>query len=425
MERQKNWKILFGAAGLFCLFLLTTNRAMAASATIGFSQETEEISVGEEVKVSVDIDTDSAIDSVEAYINYDNNVLEYLSGAEGVSGGNGTLKIADSIAEEEAAEKSYSLTFRAKKKGVCIMEFSEQPVVYEIGTQEAMSVSYEDISVRVKKASILSNNTQLDSLQVSPGTLEPSFSKTVREYKVYVGADTDTLTVSAVPSDTEATIAVNGNEGLAEGENLVVVSVTSPSGKRRKYKIYVQKEAEEPETSPETEPEKEKEKEKDTGGNDAAGTGSGKFSIREENGKIKLSNKTVYTLVDLEDSGLIPPGYVKTRLLLYGVTMTAYALEDDLENDFILFYAKKKGEDPQFYQYDREEKTMQRFSGTVVKTSENKIVVGEESDMTVNEYNEKVEQLSLVVGICAAAAAAFALGMIAFAIKYLKSKSAG
>jgi hypothetical protein len=226
--------------------------------------------------------------------------------------------------------------------------------------------------------------------------------------------------VSAVPSDSEATVSVRGNEGLLEGENLVVITVTAPSGKQKKYKLYVKKEAAEPEVSEEPE---EETTEAEQGAEKADGDTAENFRIQEKNGKITLKNKTVYTLEDLEDSSLIPSGYVKTKLILYGVTITAYTLETDLENDFILVYAKRKGEEPGFYQYDREEKTLQRFSGQAAVSSANKVVVGEESSMTVNEYNKKVQKLSAVVGISAGIAVLFAIGMLAFAIKYFKAKS--
>lgn len=423
-KRQKKWKMFTGL--LFLMMLgagFGTGRVQAASASFSFSAETDSIAVGEEISMNIQVEADSQIASVEGYMSYDSSILEYLAGADGISGGGGTLKLSDTLSEDGVEEKSYQMTFRAKKKGSCILEFSEQPVVYEAGTEEAMSVSYGDISVKVTKAKILSNNVRLDSLQVSPGTLEPSFAKNVREYKVYVEADTERITVSALPSDSEASVSVRGNESLLAGENLVVVTVEAPSGKRRKYKIYVQKEVSEPEEKPEEETDTGAvEPEKEDAGKQKKESGD-TFQIVEKNGGVTLKNKTVYTLVPLEDSSRIPSGYVKTKLILYGVTVTGYTLENDLENDFILMYAKKKGEEPQFYQYDRAEKTMQRFSGMISSSGSTKIVVGEgEKELSIDEYNQKVQKLSIIVGISAALVILFALGMLSFAIKYYSSK---
>lgn len=422
MKQQRKAGVTFLAllllmlAGIGCF----SEKVQAASASVSFSAETDTVALGEEISIEVKISTDSKIGSLEAYLDYDHKLLEYLTGADGVTGGSGTLKIADTITEEDVLSKSYQITFRAKKRGTCILEFSELPVVFEADTEEAMSVSYEDISIQVTKAKILSNNAGLKSLQVSPGTLEPSFAKNVREYKVFLGADTNRIAVSAVPEDAEASVSVSGNEALAEGENLVLVVVEAPSGKKKRYRIYVQKEAkeEEPEEEPETEPEepgKEKTANKESEEN---------FRVIEKNGTVVLKNKTRYTVVSPEEGVEIPAGYVKTKLILYGVTVNAYTLEQDLENDFILIYAKKDGGEPQFYRYDRAEKTMQRFRDTLSGENSTKIVVGQETEtLSVNEYNKKVQKLSIIVGVSAALAVLFALGMLNFAIKYYSAKA--
>ena len=141
----------------------------------------------------------------------------------------------------------------------------------------------------------------------------------------------------------------------------------------------------------------------------------------QKNGNTIIKNKISYTLVPLEDSSLIPGGYVKTKLILYGVSVTAYTMEKDLENDFILMYAKKGDGEPQFYQYDRKEKTLQRFQ---LDEDETKVVVGGGTEaLSSDEYNEKVQKLSIVVGVSAALAVLFALGMLSFAIKYYSARA--
>jgi len=396
------------------LFLSEVKTVQAASASVSIESDMEEVTVGEEITISIHIKADAKIGYVEAYLDYDDSVLEYLTGDEGIAGGNGVIKLYASLSDAKKS-KQYAMTFRGKKKGSCILSFSEDPSVFEADTEDAMSVSYEDLSLQVKKAIVLSKNTKLISLRVSPGEMEPSFSKTLREYKVYVGADVDRIMVSAEPEEEAAVVTVSGDQGLVTGENLVTVTVTAPSGRKRRYKIYVQKsgvEEEQPEEQPKEPPKKEPEEESET------------FKIREKNGKITLKNKTSYTLVDLEDSALIPSGYVRTKLILYGISVTAYTLENDLENDFILLYAKTKGNEPTFYQYDRDEKTIQRFSGNLDSSEVTKIVVGDKTaDMTTDDYNARVEKLSRIVGICAALAVLFALGMLSFAIRYFSSKA--
>lgn len=431
-QRRKKIGILFGCfAWMLAGMAAFHQQAQAASATVSFSSAENTVAVGEEMNLEITILADEPINSIEGYLTYDSKKLEYLTGTEGMTGSNGILKLSDTITEEDIKTKSYQMTFRARKKGSCLIEFSEQPVIYEADTEEPMSVSYEDISVQVTKATILSNNASLDSLQISPGTLEPSFAKNIREYKVFLGSQVHGLTVSAIPSDAEATVSVRGNENLTAGENLVLVTVEAPSGKTKKYRIYVQKEAEEQTVTDNGEPKKEtsdKEPDEDTSSlsetQKKTTVSKDKFKITQKNGTVILKNSTKYTLATPAEDVKIPSGYIKTKLILYGVTVNAYTLEHDLENDFVLMYAKKDGEEPQFYQYDREEKTMQRFRDTADSSGGTKIVVGDKDKaLSVDEYNKKVQQLSLFVGISAALVALFAIGMLNFAIKYYSCKA--
>ena len=87
----------------------------------------------------------------------------------------------------------------------------------------------------VKKSS---NNT-LSALSVTEGEITPVFEKDVREYVLTIPYETTEINVTATPSDSKATVAIEGNKELKEGENTVTVKVTAEDGTKTEYIIKV------------------------------------------------------------------------------------------------------------------------------------------------------------------------------------------
>jgi hypothetical protein len=63
----------------------------------------------------------------------------------------------------------------------------------------------------------------------------------------------------------------------------------------------------------------------------------------------------------------VPEGYIQSSVVLSGVTLPAFTMEHDLDNNYLLLYLKPKGGDAALYQYDRTEQTIQKYTGTMVE----------------------------------------------------------
>ena len=74
-----------------------------------------------------------------------------------------------------------------------------------------------------------------------PDTLTPVFETGVYEYSMTVESDVTDIIISAIPSDSESIVKVDGNEELKAGSNTVTITVTSVSGVEKEYKIVVNK----------------------------------------------------------------------------------------------------------------------------------------------------------------------------------------
>lgn len=84
-----------------------------------------------------------------------------------------------------------------------------------------------------------SKDSTLSALSVKEGAITPEFNKDVKEYALTIPYETTEINVTATPTDSKATVAVEGNKELKEGENTVTVKVTAEDGSTSNYIIKV------------------------------------------------------------------------------------------------------------------------------------------------------------------------------------------
>lgn len=86
-----------------------------------------------------------------------------------------------------------------------------------------------------------SQNNYLSSLSIEGIELKNEFKKTTLNYFAEVGSDVTSVTINAVPEDSNSVVTVYGNTDLQSGKNKIIISVTSEDGSVRNYKIYITK----------------------------------------------------------------------------------------------------------------------------------------------------------------------------------------
>ena len=67
--------------------------ASAASSVIQFSVSSQSIRAGEEFSVNMLVDASEGITGIDAYVSYDSQIMTYVNGSEGISGGSGLLHV--------------------------------------------------------------------------------------------------------------------------------------------------------------------------------------------------------------------------------------------------------------------------------------------------------------------------------------------
>lgn len=84
-----------------------------------------------------------------------------------------------------------------------------------------------------------SSDNTLSELTIKEGAISPTFEKDVREYTLTIPYEMTEVNVTAKTSDSKATVEIEGNKDLKEGENTVTIKVTAEDGTTTNYVVKV------------------------------------------------------------------------------------------------------------------------------------------------------------------------------------------
>ena len=326
MKQRKPILALLVAAAL--LPWLTVS-ARAADTDVMFSDPS--VVVGN--TVTVNVYTTSAVAGIDLTLVYDTDYLTYT----GASGGLGNAAVQDKF--------SLNLSFTARAIGTTALRPTACSASNAGG--DAVSVEYASHSASVTITSASSDCT-LSALYIDPGTLSPAFSANVTNYAVTVPYETTWLAVSAVKNDASATTAVSGNGSLSVGLNYVTVTVTAGNGAQRVYTLAVTRQAQDTAAQPTSDNHVDTTEPEIPEATPAAGR------------TIFTAEGRTYTILDAAMLSVRPPeGCVLGDYALLGSVCRAYLPEDG--GEYVVFYARPEGGEPELYIYDTREETMQRY----------------------------------------------------------------
>lgn len=356
----------------------------AATARISFSDPSTK--VGETFTVTMKFTCTSGenLGDTKVMLKYDAAMLEFLNDTSNASGGTGAIAVRSGV--EGKSEAVTELRFKALQAGNTLITITDWDGYDNSG--QALNVAKEGTSaITIASLPTSSNDAVLQSLQISPGVMEPSFSPDVEQYTATVGLDVDRLTVSARANNDHAVVAVEGGEGLNEGENTVTCKVTAQDGTSTKnYVITVIKtdlgaaeRTEESETeSTDAEPEI--------------------LTV------LSLLAKQIRIVNPPEDLAA-PAGFEKRSIKVGQVTVPGWiwsaginAIDGKAQDvQTCLFYAMNENGELDFYRYDNKENTIQRY--IVDETAENYALLSTEYN---NLYKDYATRGYIVYGLAAA-----------------------
>lgn len=409
------------AAAMLMTGIAAAGAVYASSASIDFSCDSDSVRVGDVVEVTLTITADVAPGDFEGYISYDDNRLQYVTGPECMTGGEGILKIRDEEPGSTDNVRKYTMYFKAVKIGSCTVAMRGTPEIYEADAGYLMSVSSNELSIEINADIKASSDASLATLKVSAGELTPAFAPDCYSYTLSVPYSTTSLIVSAVANDIAAEVKTEGGSALAVGRNRILIMVTAEDGTIQKYIIYADRLEENTPVGTEDVPDT-----SDSDAQNAAPQGEGYyFYAVEKDGDVILNQGSCYKVCRDTSAVTIPAGYFKTSVLISGNTVVAYSPSEDLSSDFLLLVLSKDGGAPQLYSFDRVEKTIQRYRGTqkdaLVSTTGSGYSTIDEQTLTEG-YRKSLSNLILVVAVLCGICMLLIILTIRFAVK---SKNSG
>jgi hypothetical protein len=415
VKRRKNGIFYISFIGIFLFFLIGfiyPTVCYATSASMTFKVDKKDITKGDKFSVSLYVESDTLVGDFEAYVSYDPEVLEFNPEASFIAGGDGLIKITDNNVVEGNYNRKYVINFTALEAGKSEFKIYDKPAIFDYESGEAMSVSNSPITIDVLATKTASNNTNLSSLKISPSVLEQEFNKDLLEYTATVDWEVTKLIISAIPEDEKAVVLIEGDTNLDVGNNIITIVVNAESKETKKYKITVNRKANEDAVVDDTENEPGKD------GNELSNIEINSFSLYKENDDIYIQFGYRYQVLDKEDVVNIPLGYIETTLNIDNINVVAYAPKDNSDSEYLLLYCMNDKGDVGFYQYDRIENTLQRFNKEQINNELNV------EDSKKNESNEKKlsDRVMLLLFIVIILGILLIVASVIFAKIYLKTK---
>lgn len=112
--------------------------------------------------------------------------------------------------------------------------------VYVLSADRQTTTTY---TLNVVRSDIPSNESRLKSLKIGGHSL--TFNPDVKLYTLAVGESVEDLNIDALAMDVNASVEITGGQGLDEGQNVILVTVTAEDGNTSVYQLIV-KRAEKP-----------------------------------------------------------------------------------------------------------------------------------------------------------------------------------
>lgn len=328
LKKIKQIFLLFFSIALTLLLLPV--RAEASSCVIQFTSGQSEVKSGTVFTIVCQVTSSTAFVDTEFTVEYDDALMEFLEGGKKVSGGGGELQVSSVGNSTETNKKTFSLQFRAKKSGSGLIYVKDRADVTD-ADGNAFSVSSNRLSITVVK-----------NVKPTPG--KDSVTKTIEDKN----DPAQQIQSSQEPQGTPA--GPDSGPDMPEEE-----AVPSPT-------LQPSKNVEQDDSEQGRDNESNKEK------NDVFGL---QFAASRDGSRILLQNSYSFWVEDVDDSVQVPEGYEKTKIELDGITVPAYTAENDLDGNYLLMYLKSSSGNTGWYQYDREEKTLQRYTGNMVSRINN------------------------------------------------------
>lgn len=112
----------------------------------------------------------------------------------------------------------------------------ENKITVQVTAEDGTKAEYYIYVTKVDDVELA--NAELESLKIEGFNLYPSFKSNIYSYNLNIDEDIKELDITATPQREKATVEIEGNTNLQEGENIIKINVTAEDETtQRTYKI--------------------------------------------------------------------------------------------------------------------------------------------------------------------------------------------
>jgi len=214
------WNLTF-----LIFFWLSGMAVSAAGENAFFGSEAYEWEIEEISYVGVYVEANQNMDSVELYIYYDTEMLEYYAGGELIV--DGQIRISEAYIGSQ--EYMQMLQFIPKMAGITTLQIAEVYIINE--NDEEVEVNPVSVVVNIP----VPEKNVLEGLVIN-GEPVLNFMQEIVNYGIMVGHEIENLEIITIPEDMETEIS---STSLREGKNEVEIITIAYDGTRARYILEV------------------------------------------------------------------------------------------------------------------------------------------------------------------------------------------
>lgn len=228
--------------------VLAENIEDKISIEVVFSEE--KIKKEEEFSIIINL-SNLSVSAYDIEINFDNNLVEYISNIENTNLVNGKILSSwyDTSGGRNAKENCELIKYKFKAKEIGNSLITIKGKMYDSLGKEIASIEQNKIiSVVEENQEIIPNtnnedntNSKLKEMRLNHEGITPEFNPEITEY-YFTTENLNELEVIANPQNKNSKVEITGNKDLKTGINEIYINVTAPNMiNKTNYKIYVTK----------------------------------------------------------------------------------------------------------------------------------------------------------------------------------------
>ena len=238
-------KIFLKLIIILIIFLFPLISFAEESANVSLKCDKDNIKLGEKLELEINLDGKKTA-AYQVNIFFDEEKFDFISEVDNnMSVKNGIIKIVwyDEKGGLNAANGNLKkLVFKAKKEGIGNFtingEFYDENCNYILTNFNSVDIKVGDFPDENEH---IKESTNLETLAIENEILYPAFGNNINDYDIEISNNVSNLNILAIPEDENASVLINGNENLIEGDNKITVKVKSQSGVERNININVHK----------------------------------------------------------------------------------------------------------------------------------------------------------------------------------------